>query len=112
MCEEPHTNEDAPVGSSLRRSSQKDSRDVTQNITSQAEEGAHKKSIRADGAPKRLAFGSPQVLEPATSDLPYFPVSDFETTEIDDDVMCLDSREEGAPNSRNDFACMEEMERA
>ena len=29
MCEEPHSNEDASVGSSLKRST----RDVTQNIT-------------------------------------------------------------------------------
>ena len=44
MCEEPHTNEDAPAGSSLRVSSQKDARDTTQSITLQVEEGACKKS--------------------------------------------------------------------
>ena len=32
--------------------------------------------------------------------------------ETGDDVMCLDSGEEGAPNTCNDFACVEEMERA
>ena len=111
MCEEPHIDEDAPVGSSLRRSSQKDAHDVTQSITSQAEEGARKKSIRADGAHKRPAFGFPQVLEPATSDPLYVPISDSENTKTDDDVMCLDSGEEGAPNTRNDFTYMEEMKR-
>ena len=42
----------------------------------------------------------------------YVPISDFETTENDDDVMCLDSGEEGAPNTRNGFAGVKEMERA
>ena len=109
MCDEPRTNEDDPASSSLRLSSQKDARDATQSITMQMEEGACKKSSRADGARKRPAFGSPQVLEPATLDPLYVPVSDSETTETDDDVMCLDSREEGAPNTHNDFAYMEEI---
>ena len=52
------------------------------------------------------------MLELATSDPLYVAVSDFETIEIDDNVMCLDSREEGAPNTHNDFACVDEIERA
>ena len=34
MCEEPHTDEEAPMGSSLKRSSQKDARDAIQSIAS------------------------------------------------------------------------------
>ena len=41
----------------------------------------------------------------------YVSVSDSETTATDDDVMCLDSGEEGTLNTRNDFAYMEEMKR-
>ena len=89
MCEEPHTDEDAPVGSSLRWSSQKDPRDAAQSITSQAEEGARKKSIPADGAHKSWRSVPPQVLEPATSDPPYVPVSNSETTETEEDVICF-----------------------
>ena len=48
------------MGRSLRGSSQKGARDATQSITLQAEEGAHKKSSRDNGAYKRLAFGSPK----------------------------------------------------
>ena len=76
------------------------------------EEGACKKISREDGVQKRPSFGSHQVLVLATSDPLHVPVSDSETTEIDDDVMCLHAREEGAPNTRNDFARVEEMERA
>ena len=42
---------------------------------------------------------------------PYVPVSNPETTKTDDDVMYLDSGEEGAPNTCNDFTFVEEMER-
>ena len=112
MCKEPQTNEDAPMGISMRPSSQKDARDVTQSITSHVEEGAGKKSSRVDGAHKRPAFGTPQVLEPTTPDSLYVPVSDYETTKTDDDVMWLDSGEEGAPITRNDFSCVEKMEKA
>ena len=112
MCKEPHVDEDAPMGSSLWRSSQKNAGDATQSITFQVEEGAQMKSNRADGAHKRLTFGSPQVLEQAKSETPYVPVSNSETTETDDDVMWLDSGEGGAPNTCNDIACMEKMERA
>ena len=59
MCEELDTTEDAPAGSSLRLSSQKDARDVTQSITSQAEEGACKKSSRTDGAPQTAGLRFP-----------------------------------------------------
>ena len=46
------------------------------------------------------------------SDPLYVPVSDSKTTKIDDDIMCLDSGEEGDPNTRNDLTCVEEIERA
>ena len=52
------------------------------------------------------------MLKLATSDPPYVPVSDSESTETDDDVLCLDFGEEGAPNTRIDFTCVEQMERA
>ena len=39
-------------------------------------------------------------------------VSNSETTKTDDDVIWLDSGEGGAPDTRNDFACVEKMERA
>ena len=55
MYKEPHINEGAPMGSSL-------------SITLQVEEGALRKSNRADRSHKRLAFGLPKILEPATSD--------------------------------------------
>ena len=70
------------------------------------------KSVGHIGPKRGWPLVPPQALEPATSDPLYVPVSDSETTEIDDDVMCLDFREGWAPNTRNDFACVEEMERA
>ena len=73
MSEGPHTNEDDPLSSSLRRSSQKDTRDMTQSITSQAEERACRKKMREDRAHKMPAFGSFQVLKPATLDHSYVP---------------------------------------
>ena len=95
------------MGSSLRRFSQKDARDATQRITLQTKEGAHRKSTRVDGSHKRLAFGFPQVLEPAMSDSPYVSAPDSETTKTDYDVMWLDSGEWGAPSTHNDFDCVE-----
>ena len=111
MCEEPRTDEDAPVGSSLRWSSGKAARDATQSIKSQAKEGVQKKGSRSNGTHKSLAVRFPQAVKPATSDPLYVPVSDSKSTKIDDDVMCLDSGEEGSPNIRNEVACVQEMER-
>ena len=52
MCEEPHTEEDAPVGSSLRRSSQKAVCDAMDSIALQVKEGLARKSVGQVG-PKR-----------------------------------------------------------
>ena len=57
-------------------------------------------------------FGSPQVGEFDSTDAMYVPRSDSGTTKTDDGVMWLDSGEEGAPNTCNDFACVQKMERA
>ena len=74
--------------------------------------GARKKSNQVDGAHKRLAVGSPQMVEPPTSHPPYVPVSDSKSTKTNGNVMCLDSRENGDLNACNDLACVQEMERA
>ena len=103
MSEGPHTNEDDPLSSSLRRSSQKDTRDMTQSIISQAEERACRKKMREDRAHKMPAFGSFQVLKPATLDHSYVPhvcpSIKFRNYLTDDDVMYLESGEEGATNT-------------
>ena len=52
------------------------------------------------------------MVEPATLSPPYVPASNSESTKTDHDVMCLDCEEEGAPNARNDFVCVQKMERA
>ena len=51
------------------------------------------------------------MLEPATLDPLYVQVIDSETTKTDNDVLWLDSREGVAPNTHNDFACLEKKER-
>ena len=73
--------------------------------------GLTRKSSRLHGAHKRLAIGSPQAVEPDTLDSPYALVSDFESIKTDDNAMCLDFGEEGAPTNNNDSTSMEEMER-
>ena len=51
---------DGPMGTSLRRSSRKAAREVTDTIRYLAEEWVHNKSSRQDGANKRPAVGSPK----------------------------------------------------
>ena len=97
--EETRTDEDAPVGNSLRRSSQKATRNATWSIKLEAKEGVRKKISQLDWAQKRPVVGSPQVVEPNTSDPLHVLVLDHASNETDDDAMCLDSREEGAPTT-------------
>ena len=67
MWDKPPIEEDAPVDSSLRRSSQKAACEATSDIRSLVEEGVQNKSSQQHGAHKN-AVGSPQLLEPSTSD--------------------------------------------
>ena len=74
MWDKPPNEEDALVGTSLRRSSQKAAREATDTIRSLADEGVQNKSSWQHGAHKMLAVGSPQLVEPTLSDPPYVPV--------------------------------------
>ena len=71
MWDKPPTEEDAPMGSSLRQSSRKVSHEATNSIRLQVDEGGRNKSSRQHGAHKVPAVNSPQLLEPSTSDPPY-----------------------------------------
>ena len=59
MWDKPPTEEDTPVGSLLRRFSQKASHEATNSIRSQVDEGGRNKSSRQHGAHKRPAIDSP-----------------------------------------------------
>ena len=84
MWDKPPAEEDAPVGSSLRRSSQKAAHEATNSIRSLVDEVCRNKSSRQYGAHKRPAVDSPQVLEPSTSDPPYVPVPEPKSSGTDD----------------------------
>lgn len=60
MLEEPHTDEDAPTDSLLRRSSQKAAHDMTQSVKLQAKEGPCRKSNRLDGPTRGRPFVPPR----------------------------------------------------
>ena len=111
MWEGPRSNEDAPVGSSLRWSSRKAARKATNSIRSQAKEGGRRRSSRRDGAHKKPAVGSPQELEPTTSDPLYVPLSDSESSGNDECVIGLEPEETAAPTIADDTAFLEEIDR-
>ena len=110
MCEEPCIDEDAPVGSSLRRSSRKAACNATDSSRLQAEEWDRRKSSQQDGAHKRQAVGSPQAVELTMSDPLYIPISDSKSSGIHGSVMCLEPRKEVVPTTSDGTACLEEME--
>ena len=80
MWDKPPIEEDAPVGNSLRRSSQKASHEATNSIRSLVDEGGRNKSTQQHGAYKRPAIDCPQLLEPSTSDPPNVPVPEPESS--------------------------------
>ena len=51
------------------------------------------------------------MVEPTTLDPPYVPISDSESFGHHDSVIGLEPKEEVAPNTANDTACLEEMDR-
>ena len=85
---------DGPMGTLLRRPSRKAAREATDTSRYLAEEWVRNKSSRQDGASKRPAVGSPQVVEPSTSDPLYVPVLERESSGTDDSVTCLEPGEE------------------
>ena len=103
---------DVIVGNSLRQSSQKAAHAAIDSIRLLMEERGRNKSSRQDGALKRPAIGSPQVLERSTSDPLYVLVPGCESSGTDDSVTCLEVGEEVAPTAANDTARLEEMDRA
>ena len=111
MWDKPPTEEDAPVGNSLRCSSQKTSHEATNSIRLQVDDGGRNKSSRRHGVCKRSAVNFPQLLEPSSSDLPYVPVAEPKSFRIDDTVTCLESGEEIAPTTAGDTACLQEIDR-
>ena len=110
MCEEPRTDEDAPVSSSLRGSSQDATCDATKSIKAQTKEGAHMKTNCPNGAHKGPAVGSPQVVEPTTSNPPYVPIQDSKSFGINNFVMCQESGEVEAHTISADTAYLEEID--
>ena len=70
MWDKPPTEEDALMGTSLNRSSQKVAHEATDTIRSLMDEGGQNKSSRQHGAHKRPSVDSPQLVEPSTSDPP------------------------------------------
>ena len=112
MWDKPPTEEDTPVGSSLRRSSRKATHDTTNSIRSLVDEGGQNKSSRQYGAHKRPAVDSPQLLDPSTLDPPYVAVPEPKSSRTDDSVTCLEGGEEVAPTTADETACLQEMDMA
>ena len=112
MWDKPPIEEDAPVGSLLRQSSQKTAHEVIDTIRSLAEEGVWNKSSRQYGAHKRRTVGFPQLLEPNTLDPPYVPVPEPKSSRTDDSVTCLEGGEEVAPTTSDDIAYLQETDKA
>ena len=52
------------------------------------------------------------MLEPTTSDPPYVPLSDSESSRNDESVIGLELEEAAAPTTADETACLEEMDRA
>ena len=111
MCEEPCTDEDAPMANLLRRSSQKAAHNATHSIRLHAKEGSHRKSSSQDGAYKRPAVGFPQVVEPTMSNPLYVPIPNSKSFRTKDSVMCLGLGEKIAPTTCDDTAWLEGMDR-
>ena len=112
MWDKPPIEEDAPVGSSLRRSAQKVFHKATNSIRSQVDEGGRSKSSQQHGAHKRPVVDSPQLLEPSTSDFSFVPVPKPESSGTDDSVTCLEGGEEVAPTTADDTVCLQKTDRA
>ena len=74
MRDKPPTEEDAPVGSLLKRSSRKATHEATNSIRSLVDQEGRNKSSRQHGAHKRWAVDFPQLLEPSMLDPTYVPI--------------------------------------
>ena len=81
-------------------------------IRSLVEEGGGNKSSQQHRAHKRLAVGSPQLLEPSTSDPPYILVLEPKSSRTADFVTCLEGEKEVVPTTADDTACLQETGRA
>ena len=102
----------AIMGTPQRRSRRKVSRNANDAMKSQLRHHRGRCKSGVGGAPKRQAVGWPQVGDFDSTDAMYIPRSDSGTSETDDGVLWLQFGEEGAPNTCNHFACVQEMERA
>ena len=112
MWDKTPTEEDAPMGSSLTRSSRKATHEANNSIRCLVDEGFRNKSSRQHGVHKRQAVDSPQFLEPSTSDPTYVPGSEPESSGTDYFVTCLEGGEEVVPTTADDTTCLQETDRA